>query len=90
MKQKTQGQEKKEELVENTNVITADMTISEIIDMYPETTQVVLEYGLHCVGCGIAAIETIEQGAYGHGMQKEDVDMLIRDLNRVIKEHRKS
>jgi len=68
------------------DLITRDMTMGEIIDMYPETSEVIQEYGLHCVNCGIAAIETIEQGAMGHGMNQDDVEMLIRDLNRIIKE----
>lgn len=70
--------------------VTKDMTVGEVIDMYPETTEIVFEYGLHCVGCGIAAIETIEQGAMGHGMSPDDVDMLVRDLNRIIRETRDS
>ena len=40
--------------------ITKDMTISEIIELYPETMDVIMQYQLSCVGCGIADFETIE------------------------------
>ena len=69
--------------------ITKDMTIREIIELYPETMDVIMGYQLACVGCGIADFETIEGGAMGHGMTEEEVGMLVKDLNRVIEETRK-
>jgi hybrid cluster-associated redox disulfide protein len=67
--------------------VTKDMTIGEIIDMYPDTIEIILEYGLHCVGCGISGFETIEQGAMSHGMSSDDVEMSVRDLNKIIIEN---
>lgn len=62
-------------------VITKDMTIGEVIEKFPKTVDVMLKHGLHCVGCGVAMWETIEQGAKAHGI---DVKKLIADLNKTI------
>jgi iron-sulfur cluster assembly accessory protein len=69
---------------QNTPAITDDMTISDVVAKYPSATEVFLEYGLHCVGCHVAYWETIRQGAQGHGMTDEEIDMMIRDANAVI------
>jgi len=62
--------------------ITAKMTIGEVVSKHPETIEVLLEHGLHCVGCAAAQFENIEQGACAHGI---DVKKLIKDLNDAVK-----
>ncbi len=61
--------------------ITKDNTIEEIVSKHPETMIVFMKHGLHCVGCHVAAFESIEQGAEAHGI---DVDALVADLNKVV------
>jgi len=34
-----------------------------------------------CIGCAMARLETIEQGAKAHGFSDEDVDELVKKLN---------
>ena len=63
------------------------MPIGEALQKYPETFEVFLEHGLHCVGCSIAQFENIEQGAKAHGI---DVKRLINDLNKKINKKTKS
>ena len=58
------------------------MLIGEVVKKYPESIGIMLEHGLHCVGCHVATWETIEQGAIGHGI---DVNKLVRDINEKIK-----
>jgi len=62
--------------------ITKDMKIGDVVEKYPETMQVFANYGLHCIGCHVAAWETIEQGAMAHGVS--DVDGLVEALNKAI------
>ncbi|RMF06145.1 DUF1858 domain-containing protein [Candidatus Woesearchaeota archaeon] len=67
--------------------ITKDMLISEVIEMLGEDAAIVMmEHGLHCVGCHISAFETIEQGTVGHGFSEKDLELLIRDLNKIASE----
>jgi len=62
--------------------ITKDMPIGEVVSKYPETADVFIKHGLHCIGCPIASLESIEQGAKAHGI---DVKKLIDDLNKAVK-----
>lgn len=59
-------------------MISKDMSITDVVDRYPETAEVFMRYGMHCFGCMAARFENIEQGALAHGI---DVDSLINDLN---------
>ncbi|MFO7837075.1 MAG: DUF1858 domain-containing protein [Candidatus Thorarchaeota archaeon] len=64
-----------------TQTITKDMKISEVVQRWPETAEKFLEWGLHCIGCGIARFESIEQGANTHGIPPNE---LVKDLNEMI------
>jgi len=67
--------------------ITKHMRIGDVVEQYPETVDVFLKFGLHCIGCHVAAWETVEQGAMAHGLQ--DVDKLVEELNKAVEEGRK-
>ena len=60
--------------------ITKDMGIIEIVEKWPDTARVLMEFGMGCLGCVASQYETIEQGAVAHGM---DVDALMTALNEV-------
>lgn len=61
--------------------ISKTMTIGEVVQEYPQTTEVFLKHGLMCFGCAIARYENVEQGAMAHGI---NVDALITDLNAAV------
>lgn len=67
-------------------VITRQTTIGELIGNYPEAASVMLEAGLHCVGCHVSPNETIGAGCDGHGMTDEDTNALIAKLNQFCAE----
>ena len=66
--------------------ITKQTPIGELVKDHPETVEVFLKFGLHCIGCPVSMMETIEQGAAGHGMSDEEIDNLVKELNEKIKE----
>ncbi|HLC79094.1 MAG TPA: iron-sulfur cluster assembly accessory protein [archaeon] len=82
---------KKEQKVEHTSTssatITKDMTIGEVVAKWPETAEIMLGYGLHCIGCHVNPYESIEGGAYGHGMSKETVEQLVKEMNEAVESH---
>jgi hybrid cluster-associated redox disulfide protein len=65
------------------DTITKHMQIGDVVQKYPGTFDVFTKFGLHCVGCHVAAWETIEQGAMAHGIT--DVDGLVKALNKAVK-----
>lgn len=62
-------------------MITRNMTISEILTRYPQTLAVFREFGLSCQECQIADFEEVEHGA---GVHNIDIELLLRELNKVI------
>jgi len=63
--------------------ISKDMTLGELVVKHPETVEVMFKYGLHCVGCHMAAHETIGQGAAAHGMDGKAIDKMLKEMNKV-------
>lgn len=63
-------------------MITKDMSITRIIQQYPETRAVFARYNLGCLGCLAASGESLEQGLAVHGL---NVEKVLKDLNEAIK-----
>ena len=47
-------------------MITKDMTIGEVIKINESKAEVLMSFGMGCVGCPSAQAETIEEAAYVH------------------------
>lgn len=62
-------------------LITKDSQITEVLQNHPESYDVFSKYNVGCVGCMLAAFETLEQGLSAHGV---DVDAFVKDLNDAI------
>ena len=63
------------------NKIRKDMTFGEILQEYPKAAEILMGYGLHCIGCHIGVSETLEQGVMAHGMDQATLDRIVDDLN---------
>jgi len=61
--------------------ISKDMTIGKILSTNPNVASVLMEFGMHCVGCPSAQGETLEQAAMVHGL---DVNTLIEKMNTFL------
>ncbi|MBU2634072.1 MAG: DUF1858 domain-containing protein [Nanoarchaeota archaeon] len=61
------------------------MKLGDVIGKHPETIDVFMKNGLHCVGCHVASYENIEEGASSHGI---DVEKLLKELNQSIKKEK--
>ena len=66
--------------------ITKEMGVSDVIEYYPDLVPLLMGYGLHCVGCSYSGLDTLEAGAKLHGMSDEDVNMMVKDCNDLLKE----
>jgi len=67
-------------------LITKDMTIGDVVSKYPAIAEILLDNGVHCIGCGGAFMETIEQGFKGHGMDDTEVERIVQEMNDSLKE----
>ncbi|MEN7982078.1 MAG: DUF1858 domain-containing protein [Nanoarchaeota archaeon] len=61
--------------------ITTKTKFDKIMEINPEAGMILFEYGMHCVGCGLASMETLEQGCLAHGMNKIEIKELVERLN---------
>lgn len=60
--------------------VTKDMTIGEILRTAPEVAPVLLEAGMHCLGCPSAQAESLEEAAMVHGL---DIDELMAAIEQL-------
>lgn len=70
---------------EESEAINKDMVIGDVVTKYPKTIPIFLEHGLHCIGCHVAASETVEQGAFAHGMDEKSFAGFLKALNKAAK-----
>ncbi len=68
-------------LKEDYRMITKEMVIGQVLREYPQTAEVFISLGMHCLGCPSATMESVEGAAMTHG---KDPDELIEQLNKVI------
>ncbi|MGL5125472.1 MAG: DUF1858 domain-containing protein [Fusobacteriaceae bacterium] len=54
-------------------MITKNTIIAEIIDINPKGAQILTGYGMACIGCPSAQMETLEQACEIHGLNLDEV-----------------
>ena len=52
--------------------------IGELLEQAPEKADILIEAGMHCLGCPASQMETIEEACQVHGI---DVEEIIEKLN---------
>lgn len=57
--------------------ITKDMTIGAILQTNPNVAPILMEAGMHCLGCPSAQGESLGEAAMVHGM---DIDSLMEKI----------
>ena len=60
--------------------ITKNTTIGEALRINPDSAPVLMEIGMHCLGCPSAQGETLEEAAMVHGL---DADVLMEKIAAV-------
>lgn len=60
-------------------MINKEMTIGEVIRAKAEAAEVLMSFGMGCVGCPSAQAETLEEAAIVHGL---NLDTLLEALNK--------
>ena len=60
-------------------LIRADMIVGDIVQAYPSLVPVMLSCGLHCIGCGVSEMETLEEACMTHGLDVYDMLDILND-----------
>jgi hybrid cluster-associated redox disulfide protein len=61
--------------------VTKDMIISDILKLDRGTIPILLNSGMHCLGCPSSSGESLEDACEIHGI---DVDQLVVELNNFL------
>lgn len=61
--------------------VTKEMTIGNIITIDQNIIAILLNYGMHCIGCPSAQGESLEEACYVHGLE---VDPLVEEINAYL------
>ena len=62
-------------------MINEKMKIGELVRTYPDTVDVLHQFGMGCVGCPSAQAETIEEACQVHGL---NLELLLTALNEKL------
>ena len=58
------------------------MIIGDILKANPENARVLMEAGMHCLGCPSSQMESLGEACMVHGI---DSDVLVEQLNTFLK-----
>ncbi len=58
--------------------VTKDTMIGELLNINADVAPILLEIGMHCLGCPSSQMETIAEAAMVHGI---DADELVTRIN---------
>lgn len=62
--------------------VTKDMYIGQVLQLDRGVAEILMDAGMHCLGCPSSQMESIEDAAMVHGF---NVDELIEKLNNYLK-----
>lgn len=61
--------------------VSKDMTIGDILSQSPEVAPILMEIGMHCLGCPASQAETLAEAAMVHGI---DGNLLLEKINAYL------
>ena len=61
--------------------VSKEMTIGEILAINPMVAPILMEIGMHCLGCPSAQGESLEEACFVHGIQ---VDTVVNAINEYL------
>jgi hybrid cluster-associated redox disulfide protein len=70
---------------DNSDLIKKEMLIGDVVSKYPDTAVVMMNNGLHCIGCHVSLSESIAEGASAHGLSDKEIDDMVKQMNKAAK-----
>ncbi len=61
--------------------VTKTTQIGEVLNLNPNVKEVLMGFGLHCFGCPMSQMETLEEAAAVHGVE---ADLLVEKVNEFL------
>jgi len=64
--------------------INKKMSFAEILQKHPGAEGILLEKGMHCIGCPMSRMESLEDGCKAHGLNPDEI---VKELNNKLGEN---
>ena len=64
--------------------INKEMTVIDALRVDTDIANILMEEGMHCIFCGGAFSETLQQAGYVHGINDERMDEIISEINEFL------
>ena len=61
--------------------ITKEMSIGQVLNIHRGTARILMEFGMHCLGCPASQMESLQDASALHGT---NVDELVHQLNEFL------
>jgi hybrid cluster-associated redox disulfide protein len=61
--------------------ITKEMSIGQVLNIHRGTARILMEFGMHCLGCPASQMESLQDACAVHGT---NVDELVHQLNEFL------
>ena len=59
--------------------ISKETRIGELLVTFPEAAPILMEIGMHCLGCPASQMESLEEAAMVHGLDAQVLEDQIND-----------
>lgn len=61
--------------------VTKDTLIGELLQMAPNCAPILMNIGMHCIGCPSAQAESLAEAAFVHGINPDE---LVDEINKFL------
>ena len=63
------------------NTVSKDMSIGQVLNIHRGTARILMEFGMHCLGCPHSQMESLADAGALHG---SNVDERVHQLNEFL------
>lgn len=59
-------------------IFTKDSTIGDVVEYNEDLADILMGFGMHCLGCPMSQMETLEEAAQAHDI---NLELMLQKLN---------
>lgn len=64
--------------------ITQMTNVAELIAEYPDSVEILIDYGIPCASCHFSSYDTLGDSFAEFGLEQEDIRDLLSELNELV------